>query len=56
MINNMIETNDRITEYKGYYIEYNLYGENEYSVQFCGDEFFFQTMDEAKKFIEEETV
>ena len=41
-------------EYKGYYIEYNLYGKGEYTVQFCGDDFWFTTEKEAKDFIDKE--
>ena len=44
-----------MTEYKGYYIEYNFYGNNEYSVQYCGDDLIFNTEDEAKQFIDEVT-
>ena len=40
-------------EYKGYYIEYNIYGQNEYSVQYCGDDFMINTETEAKKFIDD---
>lgn len=39
--------------YGGYYIEYNFYGENEYSVQYCGDDILFKTLEEAKEFIDE---
>ena len=39
-------------EYKGYYIEYNFYGLNEYSVQYCGDDLMFKTKKEAKEFID----
>ena len=43
----------RVTmEYKGYYIEYNLYGQKEYTVQYCGDDLFFQTLEAAKSFID----
>lgn len=44
---------ETMEEYKGYYIEYNFYGENEYSVQYCGDDVIFQTVEDAKKFIDE---
>lgn len=44
-----------MTEYKGYYIEFNFYGENEYSVQYCGDDLIFRTVEEAKQFIDEIT-
>ena len=39
-------------KYKGYYIDYNFYGKNEYTVQYCSDDFWFKTEEEAKKFIE----
>lgn len=42
-----------IIEYNGFYIEYNFYGQNEYSVQFCGDDFLFKTRDEAIKFCDD---
>ena len=38
--------------YKGYDIEYNFYGENEYSVQYCGDDVIFDTEEEAIEFID----
>ena len=44
-----------MTEYKGYYIEFNIYGQKEYSVQYCGDDVMFTTEDAAKKFIDEIT-
>lgn len=40
--------------YKGWPIEYNFYGMNEYTVQFCGDDLMFDTLDEAKQFIDEQ--
>lgn len=40
-------------EYKGYYIEFNIYGQKEYSVQYCGDDVIFKTEKEAKDFIDE---
>lgn len=36
----------------GLYIEYNFYGMNEYTVQYCGDDIFFKTKEEAIKFCE----
>ncbi len=42
-------------EYKGYAIEFNFYGMNEYSVQYCGDDVMFKSKDEAKAFIDEVT-
>lgn len=44
-----------MTEYKGYYIEYNLYGMKEYSVQYCGDDVVFDTKNEAIEFIDSVT-
>lgn len=43
------------TEYKGYGIDYNFYGEHEYSVQYCGDDMMFRTIEDAKAFIDEIT-
>ena len=42
-------------EYKGFYIEFNIYGSNEYTVQYCGDDILFDSEQEAKEFIEEVT-
>lgn len=39
-------------EYKGYYIEYNIYGQKEYTVQYCGDDLVFRSIQEAKDFID----
>ena len=39
-------------EYKGYYIDFNIYKQKEYSVQYCGDDFLFKTEEEAKAFID----
>ena len=41
-------------EYKGFYIEFNLYRRTEYSVQFYGDDIIFETLEEAKQFIDEQ--
>ena len=38
--------------YKSYAIEFNFYGKNEYVVHFCGDDIWFFTEEEAKKFID----
>lgn len=38
--------------YKNYDIEYNFYGMNEYSVQYEGDDLMFDTVEDAKKFID----
>lgn len=38
--------------YNGYDIDFNIYGQNEYSVQYCGDDVMFKTVDEAKAFID----
>ena len=42
-----------MTEYKGYYIEFNIYGSKEYSVQYCGDDVIFNSEKEAREFIDE---
>lgn len=39
-------------EYRGFYIEFNFYGSNEYSVQFCGDDIIFDSEEDAKNFID----
>lgn len=41
------------TYYKGYGIDYNFYGEHEFSVQYCGDDIVFDSEDAAKTFIDE---
>ena len=41
--------------YKGYGIDYNIYGTQEYSVQYCGDDIMFSTVEEARDFIDEIT-
>ena len=38
--------------YKGYYIEFNLYGFKEYSVQYCGNDVIFTTKKAAMEFID----
>ena len=38
--------------YKGYWIEFNTYGNGEYTVQYNGDDVVFDTKEEAKKFID----
>lgn len=40
--------------YEGYGIDFNIYGEGEYSVQICGDDFLFSTIEEAREFIDTE--
>lgn len=42
------------TKYRETDIIYNLYGRNEYTVQFMSDDYFFNTEKEAKKFIDDE--
>ena len=41
---------DRIWLCNDLYIEFNLYGQNEYSVQFCGDDIFFRSLSDAVAF------
>ena len=38
--------------YKEYGIDFDIYGTGEYSVQYCGDDYLFKTIDEAKAFID----
>lgn len=42
-----------VETYKNYGIDFNIYGEHEYSVQYCGDDFMFSTIEEARDFIDE---
>lgn len=42
-----------VKTYKGYGIDFNIYGSNEYTVQYCGDDLFFTTIEEAEQFIDE---
>ena len=39
--------------YKGFGIDEDIYGLGEFSVQFCGDDYMFDTIDAARKFIDE---
>ena len=39
--------------YRGMDIEYNLYGQKEYTVQYCGDDMWFESLEEAKLFIDD---
>lgn len=40
-------------EYRQFNIEFNTYGKNEYTVQYEGDDVVFETLDDAKNFIDE---
>ena len=42
-----------VKTYKGYGIDFNIYGQNEYTVHYCGDDCFFNTVAEAEEFIDE---
>ena len=42
-------------EYKGYFIEVGFYGEGEITVQYCGDDIWFKSVEEAKEFIDQIT-
>ena len=44
-----------VETYRGYGIDYNIYGTDEYSILFNGGDFIFSTIDEAKQFIDEIT-
>ena len=41
-----------MVEYRGYCIDYNVYGLKEYSVQVDGDDVLFETVEDAKLFID----
>ena len=43
---------ERSMIYKGYAIEHNLYGMGEYTVQYQGDDVVFDTIKDAKHFID----
>lgn len=45
-----------MTEYNGYYIDFNVYGKGEYSVQFEGDDMIFTSLAGAKRFIDDVSV
>lgn len=40
-------------EYGGRYIEFDFYGSGEYTVQYCGDDLWFDNLEEAKAFVDE---
>ena len=42
-----------IKTYRGYGIDFNVYGDNEYSVHYCGDDCMFSTLEKAMAFIDE---
>lgn len=45
---------DRTVEfYKGYGIDFDIYGRDEYSVQYCGDDYIFETLESAREFIDD---
>lgn len=44
--------NYTVEYYKGYGIDYNIYGMNEYSFQYCGDDIFARSLEEAKQKID----
>lgn len=39
--------------YRGYYIEFGLYGMNEYTVQIDGDDLWFSSVEKAEEFIDD---
>ena len=45
---------NNIIIYKSVFIEYDFYGQGEYSIQYCGDDFIFNTLEEAKNFVDTE--
>lgn len=42
-----------MTEYRGIKIEFNFYGQNEWTVQWCGDDIWFTSKEDAMVFIDE---
>lgn len=40
-------------EYRGFYMEFNFYGSNECSVQYCGDDLLFESEEDARAAIDE---
>ena len=44
-----------VETYKGYGIDYNIYGQGEYSVQYNGDDVIFPTIEKAREFIDDVT-
>jgi hypothetical protein len=49
----LAESQDNIIKYKGYLIEKDFYGQGEYTVQYMGDDVWFETLDAAKEFIDD---
>ena len=45
-------TTRKTIKYRNYNIEYNIYGANEYTVQYCGDDYLFYNIREAENFID----
>ena len=43
----------KTTNYKGYGIDYNIYGQGEYTVQYCGDDYWFTSEEKAREFIDD---
>lgn len=41
-------------KYREIEIMYNLYGDNEYTVQYYGDDYYFNSAKDAEKFIDDE--
>ena len=44
--------NTKIYKYKGFFIDFNVYQNNEYSIQINGDDIIFRTLDDAKNYID----
>ena len=42
--------------YKGYDIDFNVYGQNEYTVWFEGDDIYFRSLNEAMDFLQAQVV
>ena len=48
-----IKASSETIEYKGYPIEYNIYGKGEYTVDIDGDDVWCKSLEEAKQIIDE---
>lgn len=51
----MNEYINEVINYRGIDIEVNFYGRGEFSFQWCGDDIICETLEEAKKVIDELT-
>ena len=45
-----------VETYKGYGIDFDVYGRDEYSVQYCGNDCMFDSLEAAREFIDKITL